>query len=339
MYQKFYKLKQMPFQLTPDPEMLYISHGHKNALSYLEYGLLQGEGFVVLTGEIGAGKTTLIRSLLNQLDKKEVAATSMTAGNLDSHGTLAMIASSFGLPIESKSKVALIKDIKNLLNDYTKKKRRALLIVDEAQTLTPESLEELRMLSNTEIDGRAAIQIFLVGQDELKTTLLSSEFEHLRQRVIASCHLNALNQNETKDYIIHRLTKSGWKNDPEIDDDVFHMVFIWSSGIPRRINLLCDRLFLFGFTSDLHALSKNDIEQVIQDVETELSGNAAAGEQISRLSSQMNEMNKSYNNISIPDLNLRSVMILNETLANIEARLSELVELQREQNKIMANKK
>ena len=320
----------MPFQLTPDPEMLYVSHGHKNALSYMEYGLLQGEGFVVLTGEIGAGKTTLIRSLLNQLNADEVAAVTMTAGNLDSHGTLSMIASSFGLPIEGKSKVALIKDIKNLLNDFSKKNRRALLIVDEAQTLTTDSLEELRMLSNTEIDGRAAIQVFLVGQDELKTTLLSSDFEHLRQRIIASCHLSALNNEETKDYILHRLTKSGWKNDPAIDDDVFHMIYIWSSGIPRRINLICDRLFLFGFTTETHTLTKNEIEQVIQDIETELSGNAAAGEKISRLSSQMNELNKSYNNISIPDLNMRSVMILNETLSNIESRLAELVQLQRE---------
>lgn len=322
----------MPFQLTPDPDMLYVSHGHKNALSYMEYGLLQGEGFVVLTGEIGAGKTTLIRSLLNRLDDENVAATSMTAGNLDSQGTLAMIATSFGLIIESKSKVALIKDINNLLNKYAKENRRALLIVDEAQTLTPESLEELRMLSNTEIHGRAAIQVFLVGQEELRSTLLSSDFEHLRQRIIASYHLNALNQEETKNYILHRLEKAGWQNDPELEEDVFHMAYIWSAGIPRRINLMCDRLFLFGYTSDLHVINKTHMEEVIQDIEKELGSNMS-GEQVSRLTSHIQEMDKSYNNISVTDINLRTVMILNETLSGIEKRLAELVELQREQLK------
>ena len=331
MYESFYGLTKKPFQLTPDPDMLYVSYGHKNALSYMEYGLLQGEGFVVMTGDIGAGKTTLIRSLLKQVnDDNTVVAASITAGNMDSQETLATIANAFGINIETKSKVVLIKKIRNMLNQYVAENRRMLLIVDEAQTLTPESLEELRILSNTEIEGKAAIQIFLVGQDELKATLLTTEFEHLRQRIIASCHLNSLNEEETRNYIMHRLQKSGWRNDPLIEDDVFSEIYRWSGGVPRRINFVCDRLLLHGFSSELHNLSKSDVEGVIHEVEIELAGNEA------------NQLSSASLSINIADRNAQaelSAAVSNSEvvakLSEISAILSDLLDTQRIQNQLL----
>jgi len=323
MYESFYGLTKKPFQLTPDPEMLYVSYGHKNALSYMEYGLLQGEGFVVLTGDIGAGKTTLIRSLLNQIhDDDGVVAASITAGNMSPQETLLTIANAFGLDIETKSKVILIKKIKVMLNKSVAENRRMLLIVDEAQTLTPEVLEELRILSNTEIGGKAAIQIFLVGQKELKTTLLTTEFEHLRQRIIASCHLSALNQDETKNYILHRLEKSGWKDNPTIEDDVFEVIFSWSAGVPRRINLVFDRLLLHGFTSDLHKLGKLEADQVVNEVDAELSGT----EPDLQITRQPSASSSAMSNNDVVD-----------KLSEISHILSALLEMQREQNILISD--
>jgi len=272
MYESFYNFSSKPFQLIPDLSCLFHSRGHDQALSYFNYGLEQGEGFVTITGEIGAGKTTLIQALLSELNDKDVVVATMVAANLDAMGILSMIASVFNLPYEGHSKVSLLKTLEEHFLAYRREGKKVLLVVDEAQTLNTDALEELRILSNLERDGVAVMQIFLVGQAELRATILSREFEHLRQRIIASYHLEPLTEQETVDYINYRLEHVGWQNDPTIASEVYVEIFRWTKGIPRRINLLCDRLFVYGFIKETHSLGKRDIEHVVSDLNKELGG-------------------------------------------------------------------
>ncbi len=272
MYQEYYNFTAKPFQLIPDVNCLFASRGHLQALSYFNYGLEQGEGFVTVTGEIGAGKTTLIQALLAELEDKNVVVATMVAANLDAVGVLEMIASVFNLPHENMSKVVLLKTIENHFLEYREQGQNILLVVDEAQTLNADALEELRILSNLEKDGRAVMQVFLVGQAELRTTILSKEFEHLRQRIIASYHLDALTEAETVDYINYRLESVGWKNNPSLSKEVYNELYRWSKGIPRRVNLLCDRLFVYGYLEEKSKLTKRDIMLVVADMNKELGG-------------------------------------------------------------------
>lgn len=313
--------------------MLFGSEGHKNALSYFHYGLLQGEGFVVLTGNSGVGKTTLIKSLLKEIGADQhITAATITAANLDAFGVLETISSAFGLKFENKTKVALMKGINDFVLGNNRKNGRVLLIVDEAQTLLPEALEELRLLSNLELRGKSLMQIFLVGQQELTSTLLASEFEQLRQRIIASYHLSALSEGDIKNYIEHRLYKAGWKNDPEIDENVYHEIFHWSSGIPRKINLICDRLFLYGFTIETHKLGVKDIEQVIQDIEKEIRGTGNLEGEKGK-SGVVEEYEPSFSNINISNMNYLILQKLIDSISGIETSLNRLVELYKARDK------
>lgn len=273
MYQEYYNFTSKPFQLIPDINCLFASRGHLQALSYFNYGLEQGEGFVTVTGEIGAGKTTLIQALLAELEGKNVVVKTMVAANLDSAGVLEMIASVFGLAHENMSKVVLLKTIEAHFLEYRENGDNILLVVDEAQTLNEDALEELRILSNLEQNGQAVMQVFLVGQAELRTTILSKEFEHLRQRIIASYHLDPLTESETKDYINYRLESVGWTgSNPGISKEVYNELYRWSGGIPRRINLLSDRLFVYGYLEEKVKLNKRDIANVVEDMNKELGG-------------------------------------------------------------------
>lgn len=334
MYIQFYNLAKHPFQLMPDAEMLFASVGHKNALSYFHYGLLQGEGFVVLTGNSGVGKTTLIKSLIKDISTDQhITAATITAANLDAFGVLETISSAFGLKFENKSKVALMKGVNDFVMQSHKKNSRVLLIVDEAQTLLPEALEELRLLSNLELNGKSLMQIFLVGQQELTSTLLASEFEQLRQRIIASYHLSALEEKDVEKYIHHRLEKAGWTNDPEIHPDVYQEVYRWSSGIPRKINLICDRLFLYGFTTEKHKLGPEDIEQVIFDIENEIRGAGIQNNRNGDQSTQNSESELSFSNINLSDMNFKILQKLIDSIAGIESNLNKLVELYKSRHK------
>jgi len=333
MYIGFYKLSKHPFQLTPDADMLFVSDGHKNALSYFHYGLLQGEGFVVLTGNSGVGKTTLIKSLIAEISTDQhINAATITAANMDAFGVLETISLAYDLKFENKSKVALMKGINDFVLNNFKKNSRVLLIVDEAQTLLPEALEELRLLSNLEQNGKSLMQIFLVGQQELTSTLLASEFEQLRQRIIASYHLAALSESDIKNYVEHRLHKAGWQNDPQIHDDVYKEIYRWSAGTPRKINLICDRLFLYGFTSELHKLGKNDIEQVVQDLEREMRGSLDKSADKSADAPE-NESEQSFANISLSDMNFKILQKIIDSLSGIDASLKQLVQLQKSNKK------
>jgi len=205
MYEDYYRFSAKPFQLNPDPRFFYGSKGHKRAMAYLDYGLSLGEGFIVITGEVGAGKTTLVRNLFRQLDAHNLVAAQLVSTQLDAEDTLRSVAASFGLEHEGLTKSALLKNLEDFLSAAARQGKRTLLVVDEAQNLTPRAVEELRMLSNFQNNERSLIQTFLLGQPEFRGILQSPDMQQLRQRVVASYHLGPLDADETRGYIEHRL--------------------------------------------------------------------------------------------------------------------------------------
>jgi len=269
MYESFYGLSAKPFRLRPDPHFFFGSKGHKRAMAYLEYGLSQGEGFIVITGEVGAGKTTLVRNLFNKLSSEQIVAAHIVNTHLDSDDTLRMVVSAFGLPYENVSKADLLTRLEQFLRASDQQGRRALLVVDEAQNLKPGTVEELRMLSNFQTDDKCLLQTFLIGQPEFRGTLHSPGMQQLRQRVIASYHLGPMDAEETKLYIEHRLTTVGWKGDPAFSDGAHDAIFAYTGGIPRKVNTLCDRLLLMGFLEEMHSFSESDVADVIRDISQE----------------------------------------------------------------------
>ena len=270
MYESYYRLTAKPFQLKPDPRFFFGSRNHKRAMAYLQYGLSQGEGFIVITGEVGAGKTTLVRNLFRDLDSEKIVAAQIVNTHLSSEDTLKMVAAAFGIASENASKADLLTRIEQFLRSCDRQGKRALLVVDEAQNLGSQTVEELRMLSNFQTNENSLLQTFLLGQPEFRKTLLGSDMLQLRQRVIATYHLGPMDADETRTYIEHRLHTVGWNNDPALSDDAFVEIHQFTGGIPRKINTLCDRLFLMGYLEELHAFDKTHIETVIKDIQQEL---------------------------------------------------------------------
>jgi general secretion pathway protein A len=269
MYESFYGLSAKPFRLRPDPHFFYGSKGHKRAMAYLDYGLSQGEGFIVITGEVGAGKTTLVRNLLNNLPSEQIIAAHIVNTHLDSDDTLRMVVSAFGLPYENVSKADLLTRLEQFLRAADSQGKRALLVVDEAQNLTARTVEELRMLSNFQTNDKSLLQTFLLGQPEFRTTLHGADMQQLRQRVIASYHLGPMDAAETEAYIEHRLTTVGWHGDPSFDAAAYAAIFDYTGGIPRKTNTLCDRLLLMGYLEGMHAFTEADVKEVIRDIDQE----------------------------------------------------------------------
>ena len=274
MYEAFYHLEANPFQLSPDPRFLYSSKGHSRAMAYLIYGVDQGEGFIVITGEVGAGKTTVARALAKKLESQKVVLAHVVSTRLDADDIVRMVASAFGLP-HFPSKAVLIKELEKFLLAVHAKGKRALLLLDEAQNLSLEAVEELRMLSNFQREEKPLLQSFLLGQPEFRKTMQKPEMEQLLQRVIAACHLGPMDGQETKAYILHRLRTVGWSGDPSIDDRAIAAIHQHTGGIPRRINVLCNRLLLLGFMDGKHALDANDVADVIEDMRQEFAPNLA----------------------------------------------------------------
>ncbi len=269
MYESYYRLTAKPFQLKPDPKFFFGSRNHKRAMAYLQYGLSQGEGFIVITGEVGAGKTTLVRNLFRDLDSGEIVAAQIVNTHLSSEDTLKMVAAAFGIPFEDASKAVLLTRIEQFLRACDQQGKRALLVVDEAQNLSSQTVEELRMLSNFQTNDNSLLQTFLLGQPEFRKTLLGADMLQLRQRVIASYHLGPMGIDETRTYIEHRLHTVGWCNDPSLSDDAYSKIHEFTGGIPRKINTLCDRLFLMGYLEEIHAFDKSHVNTVIQDIQQE----------------------------------------------------------------------
>ena len=273
MYEQHYGFSAKPFQLSPDAAFFYPSKEHKRALSFLQYGLSQADGFIVITGNVGTGKTTLVQTLLKDLDQTQMAVATLVSSNLDEEDLLKFVATEFGIRSHATSKAELLKDLEHAFQQEVRANRRVLLIVDEAQNLPAMSVEELRMLSNFQMNGKPLLQIFLLGQQEFRATLLSEGFEQLRQRVIATYHLNPLSLEETRTYIEHRLRKVGWTEFPRFTDAAFEVIYEFCDGVPRRINNLCDRLLLYAYLESLDVIDGEDVGIVAEEIGEEfLSG-------------------------------------------------------------------
>ncbi|MEN3278347.1 MAG: ral secretion pathway protein [Massilia sp.] len=277
MYESYYGLSAKPFQLRPDPHFFFGSKGHKRAMAYLEYGLSQGEGFIVVTGEVGAGKTTLVRNLFNQLPTDQIVAAHIVNTHLDPDDTLRMVVSAFGLAYEGASKTDMLTRLEHFLRGVDRQGKRALLVIDEAQNLSPKTVEELRMLSNFQTDDKSLLQTFLLGQPEFRATLHSPSMQQLRQRVIASYHLGPMDAQETRAYIEHRLHTVGWQGDPAFDDGAHAAIFAYTGGIPRKTNTLLDRVLLMGYLEELHEFNEGHIQAVISDISEEFQPPSAIG--------------------------------------------------------------
>jgi general secretion pathway protein A len=270
MYETFYGLTTPPFQLSPDHRFFFESSVHRTALAHLTYGLAQGEGFIIVTGEVGAGKTTLVGHLFATLDKQRYVAARVVSTQLGGDDMLRMVAAAFGLPIADASKATLLRQVESFLLANQAMGKRCLLVVDEAQNLSIAALEELRMLSNFQSGAQAPLQSFLLGQPQFRATLASPDLDQLRQRVIASYHLGPLAPGEIRAYVEHRLKASGWSGDPALAPDLFAALHRATAGIPRRINTLCSRLFLLGYLEELHRLDAGHVARVADELRAEL---------------------------------------------------------------------
>jgi putative secretion ATPase (PEP-CTERM system associated) len=267
MYDQFYGLTGRPFQLTPDPQYYFESGTHRKALSYLGYGLAQGEGFIVITGEVGAGKSTLVSHLMQSIDKARLTAATIVTSQLDGLDMVHMAAESFGIDTRGLDKASTLKSIENFLHAEARTGRRCLLVVDEAQNLSVDALEELRMLSNFQLGSSALLQIFLLGQPEFRDLISDApELEQLRQRVIATHHLEAMDANEVEPYIVHRLSCAGWNGRPEVTSDAYSALYAETGGVPRKLNTLMNRVMLMGAVEQTDVLDGSLVAAVIADM-------------------------------------------------------------------------
>jgi general secretion pathway protein A len=270
VFEDFYGLSAPPFALSPDHRFFYGSESHRKAMAYLDYGLQQGEGFIVVTGAVGTGKSTLASQLFSTLDRERIVAAQIANTQVEADDALRFIVSAFGVRAPSPDKAALLHALQDFLATQHGSGRRVLLVVDEAQNLPRRTLEELRMLSNFAVDGEALFQCFLLGQPQFRTLLADPGLEQLRQRVIASVHLTPLVRPETREYVEHRLRTVGWSgSDPEITDDIYDRLHAETGGVPRRINMLMGRLLLYGALEGLHRLDGDAIEAVVADLHEE----------------------------------------------------------------------
>ncbi|MFM5953571.1 MAG: XrtA/PEP-CTERM system-associated ATPase [Novosphingobium sp.] len=268
MFNDYFGLTGRPFQLTPDPTFYFESLTHRKALSYLSYGLAQGEGFVVITGEVGAGKSTLVAHLMATIDPARLTAAQIVTSKLDGEELVHVVAQAFGLIVDGHDKASALGAIEAFLHDEARAGRRCLLVVDESQNLELEALEELRMLSNFQLGAHPLLQTLLLGQPEFRDTIQEHpQLEQLRQRVIAAHHLEAMELGEVQPYIEHRLKCVGWAGNPKFDQRVFTELYEASGGVPRRINQICNRLMLLGAVEQRSRIDGAMLSQVLEELE------------------------------------------------------------------------
>jgi putative secretion ATPase (PEP-CTERM system associated) len=267
VYEKFYGLDSPPFLLTPDTRFFFSSGNHKRAITHLVYGLDQREGFIVITGEVGAGKTMLMEQLWLQLNRDTYAVSKVVTTQVSGDDLLRLVMDGFGVDVPDRTeKSALLRQFGNLVRELRAEGRRCVLVVDEVQNLSFAALEELRMLSNITVDGKASVQTILLGQPQFRPILASRDAEQLRQRVLASYHLGPLIEVETRLYIEHRLRTAGWNDDPHWEKDAFAAVHRHTGGIPRRINTLCSRVLQFAALGGLHSIVGTMVEEVADEL-------------------------------------------------------------------------
>lgn len=263
MYEQFYGLTEEPFRLSPDSRLCFRHPSYKKARAYMQYALHRGEGFVMVTGQPGTGKSTLINDLTSDFSDDKVTYAKLTSTQLQANDLLRLVVLNFGLDGTTEHKALLLHSLNEFLQRLHREGRRPLLIIDEAQDLSPSALEELRLLTNLQHHNQPLLQIFLVGQEGLLDTVLSPRLKQLHQRIIAACHLDPLNEATTGDYIKHRLTQVGWDNNPNLNPEIFPYIRQFSLGIPRLINLICSRLLLYGMVEELHELGVKEIRSVL----------------------------------------------------------------------------
>ncbi|BDI61265.1 XrtA/PEP-CTERM system-associated ATPase [Qipengyuania nanhaisediminis] len=267
MYDTFYGFSGRPFQLTPDPDFYFESASHRKALSYLGYGMNQGEGFIVITGEVGAGKSTLVAHLMERIDPQAHTVAQVVTSALDGEELVHVVAQAFGLKIEGKDKAGALGAIERFLQDEAREGRRCLLVVDECQNLDITALEELRMLSNFQLGSHPLLQSLLLGQPEFRRTLAHHpDLEQLRQRIIASHHLEALDESEVQDYVEHRLEQVGWDGRPIFEDQLLSLLYDATQGIPRRVNQVMNRLLLLGAIEEVDAIGSEMLDAVLAEM-------------------------------------------------------------------------
>jgi general secretion pathway protein A len=267
MYERFYNLRERPFALSPDPEYLYPSRVHREALDYLRYGIETHAGFVMVTGEIGSGKTTMLQTVLRGLDNRTIVARIVNT-MLEPRELLETIMIDLGLDPIGKSKPVLLRDLAQFLIDQRMAGRLVLIVVDEAQNLSLATLEEIRMLSNLETEKSKLLQIVLVGQPELRESLASDQLAQLRQRITVSYHLRPLDADETTEYINHRLRRAALGAPLQFPPQVANLVFERSGGVPRLINVICDALLVFGYAAEQLVIDLALAREVMAELET-----------------------------------------------------------------------
>jgi general secretion pathway protein A len=268
MYENYYGFKELPFNVTPDPRFLYRSESHRDALAYITYGVFQKKGFIAVTGEVGVGKTTVVNAFIDLFQPSlEVAFVFSTLFPFDQ--LLYLICNDFGIDAENMNKAQMLLALNRFLISQYESNRNTLLIIDEAQNLSPEVLEELRMLSNLETRDRKLIQIMLVGQPELENILNLNELRQLRQRIPGVCRIPMLNREDVIKYIKYRLEIASVSNGgPNFTDDALEEIYHYSGGTPRLINVLCDRVLLLGYVANTRTISGKIVREGIRDLES-----------------------------------------------------------------------
>jgi general secretion pathway protein A len=278
MYDEHYGLSGRPFQLTPDPRFWFDTVTHKKAMAYLGYGLAQGEGFIVITGEVGAGKTTLVGHLMATIDRERLLAIRIASTQVEPDDLLRMVANGLDIDSDGMTKSQLLAAIERGLHAAARAGRRTLLVVDEAQALNIAALEELRLLSNLQAGGHALLQIFLLGQPEFRERLQGTgRLEQLRQRVIAMHHLEPMGPEEVEPYMFHRLMLVGWRGKPRFTADAFEALYRGSDGVPRRLNQLAGRVMLHGAIEQLDTIDARVVEVVLADAVSDTPAADGAG--------------------------------------------------------------
>ena len=332
MYEKYYRLSGIPFQLTPDSRFFFGSSGHSRAISHLIYGLSQAEGFIIITGEVGAGKTTLVEQLWSQLDRQTYIISRVVTTQVSGDDLMRLALGGFGIEAEGAEKSTLLRRFEQMVQANHKAGRRCLLVVDEVQNLSFAALEELRMLSNITVDGHASLQTILLGQPQFRPMLSSPNLEQLRQRVLASYHLGPLSEAESRAYIEHRMKTVGWTGqNPYWDDGAFGAVFRGTLGIPRKINTLCSRVLLYGALEQASTITAPMVEDTARELQQDLGDTQDLG---GTLNPGAREPRRSAGGASVvarndaPDGELmRRIEIMEQGLARQERAFRRLMEM------------
>ncbi|MBV2122113.1 MAG: AAA family ATPase [Candidatus Thiodiazotropha sp. (ex Ctena orbiculata)] len=266
MYESFFGFKDTPFRLSADEKFRYAHKNYLRASAYLAYALQQSEGFVMITGQPGSGKTTLVRDVISEIDNSKYNALNLVTSQLQAEELLRKVALEYGLPAETYNKATLLTSISKHLSDLYDRGQRSILFLDEAQNLSVNGLEELRLLSNLQNGNCSLLQIVLIGHDELRELVLNPKMEHIQQRLIATCQIKPMSAQQSREYIIHRMDIVGWQQDPQLADEVYGLVHQAAQGVPRKINHLMSRLLLFASLEEKHSLTDEDVLVIIEEL-------------------------------------------------------------------------